>query len=169
MSLLLALVAVALALGGQAAAGHWMPSALRYVDLLMLPVVWYGLARSQRSAMLVGCLAGALEDAWFRAGVFGLRGFNKTLLGWLVGGLGARLDLNVTWGRAGAGAALPVADRLLEFGLLRLLDLSPGPIEPVELAGRAAAGGALALVVFAVVDRFGRRAARKAIPGRTRR
>ncbi len=157
MTLLWAVLALALALAGQAVAGNWLPGALRYVDLLMLPVLWYGLARSQRSAMLVGCLAGALEDAWFRAGVFGLRGFDKTLLGWLVGGIGARLDLNVAWGRAAAGAALPVADRMLEFGLLRLLDLSPGSLEPVELLGRAASGGALALAAFSVVDRLGSR------------
>lgn len=168
MKLLWAALALALALAGQATAGHWLPGALRYVDVLMLPVLWYGLARSQRSAMLVGCLAGALEDAWFRAGVFGLRGFDKTLLGWLVGGIGARLDLNVSWGRAAAGAALPVADRMLEFGLLRLLDLSPGSLDPLELLGRAAAGGALALAAFSVVDRLGSRRRRSQGSGRPR-
>ncbi len=155
MNLLRALFALALALAGQAAVGQWSPSLLRYVDLLMMPVAWYALARSQRSAMLIGCAAGALEDAWFQAGIFGLRGFNKTLLGWLLGGLGARVDLNVAWGRGVAGAALPVVDRLCELGLLRLLDLSPGRLDPVELLGRAVAGGLLTLGVFAIVDRAG--------------
>jgi rod shape-determining protein MreD len=84
--------ALGLALAGQAGLGALWPEAARYVDLLLVPTVWYALAGSQRAGLLVGCAAGLLQDAWFQSDVFGLNGFNKTAIGWALGGLGERFD-----------------------------------------------------------------------------
>ncbi len=151
--LLRALLALALGLATEIALGRFAPAARAHVDVLMAAVAWYAVARSQRSAMLVGCAAGLLQDAWFETGVFGLNGFVKTLLGWAAGGLGSRFDLNQTAGRLAVGAVLPVAGRIVEAGVLRLLDRSTGPLAPLDLLIRALTGGLLVVAVFAILNR----------------
>jgi rod shape-determining protein MreD len=153
VTLLRAVLALALGLSVEIALGRWAPSARAYVDVMMVPVAWYGIARSQRGAMLVGCAAGLLQDAWFEAGVFGINGFVKTLLGWALGGVGGRFDLNQAAGRIASGAVLSVAGRVLQAGVLKLLDRSAGPLEPVNLLVRAASGGLLVTLVFAILNR----------------
>jgi len=68
------------ALAVQAMLGRFWPEATRYVDVMLLPVVWYGIAGSQRSGMLVGCAAGLMQDVWFQLGVLGLNGAGKSSL-----------------------------------------------------------------------------------------
>lgn len=153
MTLLRAVLVLALGLAVEIALGRWAPSARAYVDVMMVLVAWYGIARSQRSAMFVGCVAGLLQDAWFEGGVFGINGFVKTLLGWALGGIGGRFDLNQTAGRLVAGAVLAVLGRVLEAGVLRLLERAAGPLDPVDLLIAAVSGGLLVAVVFAILNR----------------
>jgi rod shape-determining protein MreD len=167
VTLLWAIVALACALAAEIVLGSIAPSALRYVDVMMLPVIAYALATSQRSAMFVGFAGGLLEDAWFQAGLFGAGGFSKTLLGWALGSLGARFELNHVWGRLGAGMLLPVLDRLVELGLRRLFDVPSVAPDPVGLLVSAGAGGLLAVSVLAILDRVLPRA-RKAARGARR-
>lgn len=167
MTFLIAILALLAALIVQATLGRWFPAAQAYGDVLTLPIAWYAVARSQRSAMFVGCAAGLLEDAWFHTGTFGLHGFSKTLAGWALGGLGARFDLNHAWGRMVMGAALFLVDRLVEAGLLLLLNLSIAPLAPLSLALGAGGNGLLVAVVFAIVQKVrGQEAVRR--PGRRR-
>jgi len=112
-----------LALGLQAALGRLWPSAIRFVDLLAIPALWYAIGGGPRAGLLAGCAAGLLQDAWFQAGVFGLNGFKKTLLGWAVGALGGWVDLHGQGGRLVATAVFVVGDALADLALRRLLDL----------------------------------------------
>ncbi len=153
MTFLVSILALLVALVVQATLGRWFPEALRFVDVLTWPIAWYAVARSQRSAMFVGCAAGLIEDAWFHAGIYGLHGFSKTLAGWALGGLGARFDLNHAWGRMVVGAALFLMDRLVEAGLLLLLNLSIVPLAPLDLVLGAGINGLLVAVVFAIVQK----------------
>lgn len=157
MSFVLALVALAGSLLFQASLGQGLPTAGRYVDAMLFPVVYYALARTQRSAMLVGCASGLLQDAWFQAGAFGVHGFSRTLLGWALGGLGARFDLNHFWGQLLGGATMFVGDRAIEIGLLLLLDQSVAPPTATELLLGAMVNGLLVPAVFTVVQRGMRR------------
>ncbi len=159
MRLLRGILALAICLCLEAAMGRWVPSSLRYVDVMLVPVAWYGIARSQRSAMLTGCVAGLIQDAWFETAVFGINGFKKTLLGFVLGGLGSRFDINQGVGWVLAGMILPIADRLLEAGLLRLLDRAVGSVDPIEMLIRAGAGGLLVAAAFSILVRVrGRKA-----------
>jgi cell shape-determining protein MreD len=151
--LLRAIVGLALAVSLQVGLGSLWPDAHRYVDLLLVPVVWYGIVGSQRSAMLIGCCAGLLQDAWFDIGVFGLNGFKRTLLGWTLGGLGARFDLNRRTGWLAAGALLSLADSLMDLGLRRLLDLEQAAPNVVEMLIRAAVAGILVSGAFGLQSR----------------
>lgn len=137
----------------QAALGKLSGGFDRYVDLTLLPVVWYGIHGTQRSAMLVGCVVGLIHDVWFRIAVFGLTGFKRTLLGWALGGVGGRFDLNRFAGRFAVSFVLALADGILDAGLRRLLDMAQGAGWS-EMLIRAACTGALAVIVFGLIDRF---------------
>ena len=147
------LLAVAAAVFLQAALGKLSGGFDRYVDLTLLPVIWYAIHGTQRSAMLVGCTVGLIHDAWFRIAVFGISGFKRTLLGWAMGGVSGRFDLNRFAGRFMVGFAFAVADGILDVGLRRMLDLAQGA-GWLEVLTRAASTGALAVVVFGLIDRF---------------
>lgn len=153
MSFLRALVVLASALVLQAGVGHLWPASHRFIDVLLVPVALYGLNGSQRSAMLMGCASGLLRDTWFQTGAFGLNGFNRTLLGWAMGSLAKRVDMNRGPGRLAAGVVVSIGDDLLDLVLRRLLD------QPVqfpylwELLVKAGVTGLLVMLAGAIVDR----------------
>jgi rod shape-determining protein MreD len=157
VSVVRATLALLLALGLQAGLGRLWPFVHDYLDLLMLPVVWFAIGRSQAAATLIGCAAGLLQDAWFQAGVFGLNGFKKTLIGWGLGGVGARFDLNTQAGRLTLGFIAILADAVLDVALRRLLDLELAMPGPLELLGKAVLTGLLATWLLPLVDRAGAR------------
>lgn len=157
MKLLRAVLALGLALAVQAGLGRLWPEAHRWIDVMMVPVVWYGIAGSQRSAMWIGCAAGLMQDGWLAVGAFGLNGFKKTLVGFVLGGFGGRFDLNRPPGRLAAAVACSLGDDLLDPFLRRLIDQHHEPVVFTELLLRAASTGVLVLFACAAVDRFRRR------------
>lgn len=153
MSVFGAALAIAVTLMAEALLGRVVPAVHGHLDLMMILVAWYALRGSQRSAMLVGCAAGLLQDVWFGLGVFGMNGFKKTLLGWFLGGLASRLDLNHGPGRIAAGVVLVLGDRLVGSGLYRLLDLETGPVVVWKVALEAAVTGLLVAAAFPLTER----------------
>jgi rod shape-determining protein MreD len=149
------ILSIALALGGQVALAALWPEAPRYVDLLFLPTAWYALGASQRSGMLVGCLSGLLQDAWFQTDVFGLNGFNKTVLGWALGGLSARFDVRRQPARFAFGALAALVDGLLSFGLRRMLDQTEPGFAFGAVAVKALVTGSLVVLTFGATRRIG--------------
>lgn len=133
--------------------GRVAPGAHRYVDTLLLPLAWYGLRGEQRSAMFAGCAGGLVRDVWFEPVLFGISGFAKTLLGWALGGLGARFDLNATWARAAVGFLLPGLEQLVTSGLRGLFDQEMAPFSWLELLVRSVISGLLVSFVFAILIR----------------
>jgi hypothetical protein len=153
LSLLKALLGLVAALGVQVAVAQVWPDTTRFTSLLLVLVALYGVSESQRSAMLVGCLAGLLHDAWLQAGAFGATGFKWTLLGWLLGSIATRLDLDHPAGRFGAGIGIVLGDGLLNVALVRLLD------QPLQSRGLgilvllALLTGLLAAMIGSMVER----------------
>jgi len=151
---LAACLALALSLAVQTVLGRLWPSSYRYLDVMLIPLVWYGIVGSQRSAMLFGCAAGLFQDGWFQVGVFGLNGFKKTCLGWLLGGLGARFDLNGVAGRFLGGCSLSLLDTAMDFFLRRLMDQRIADLRWWEIGVRALVAGVLVLLVFSLLERM---------------
>lgn len=149
-----ALLFLGICLGLQAGLARLLPASARYVDMMVLPVVWYAVRGSQRSALLAGCAGGLMQDGWFEAGVFGMTGFSKTFLGWLVGGLASRVDLNGFGLRFSVGAVFTLAQSVLEIGLRRLLDQTTWTPQLWEWILKAAVTGAIVAIGFPLVDRF---------------
>lgn len=162
MIALWAMLGIGIALVSELALGRFAPGLSRYVAIMTLPLVTYALRTSQRSSMLVGCASGLLEDFWIEPRLFGLNGLVKTILGWALGGLGARFDLNGFWPCFASGASVHLLDELLQAGLRRLFGETVLPPGAAFLVIRAAAGGLLTASVLAILNKFGtrRRAAR---------
>jgi rod shape-determining protein MreD len=148
-----AILTLALWLAVQVIVGRVAPQVLTYADFMLLPVAWYGLRGKPQTAMLVGCAAGLLTDAWFQNGIMGFHGFKKTLLGWGLGTLGARWDLNRRTGQFLAGALLSVADHYLGWGLLHLLGQRADPPDWRIVLIRAGVMALLVCLVFVMFDR----------------
>jgi cell shape-determining protein MreD len=157
-NLLRAVLVVVSALALQAGLGRVWPAADRFVDVLLVPVVLYGVASPQRAAMFLGCAAGLLRDAWFQVGVFGLNGFKRTLLGWLLAGVASRVHLDHGPGRLVAGVLVSAGDSLLDLALRHMLEQRP-QIDLVGLLVRAAVTGLLSVVLGSILDRVGDTAA----------
>lgn len=167
MTIVVALLVLGLTMGLDVAASRAFPDLHRFADPMMLPLTWYALRRSQRAGMLVGCAGGLLQDTWFGGGLFGAAGFSKTLLGFLLGGLAARFELNITAGRFLSGSILPLVDPFVEMGIRRLFGIPVATVDPLGLAVRGIVGGLLTLLVFAIVDRAtGERNRRRPAPRR---
>ncbi|HXV75276.1 MAG TPA: hypothetical protein VD788_03085 [Candidatus Polarisedimenticolaceae bacterium] len=163
MRLVTVIVVLAVCLAFRIALGAIWPGAARYVDVMIVPVVWYAIAGSQRSAMLVGCAAGLLQDSWFQTGAFGTSGFKKTLVGWLLGGLGSRFDLNNQFNRFVFGTLASVSDSLLGLVLHAVLDRPGGQAEPLEIGTRALVSGLLVSLAFGLTDRLRVRRSRRSL------
>jgi rod shape-determining protein MreD len=148
-----AILVLAITLGIQVAVGKIWTDANRYLDLMLLPVIWYAIVKSPRSALLIGCASGLVQDAWFQAGVFGLSGFKRTLLGWALGALGSRVDLNSKAGRVTSGILVSAADSSLDLALRRLLDLESHSPGLVDIVIRAIITGILVTWSFALTER----------------
>ncbi len=163
MIVLWALLGIGLALAGELGLGRFAPGATPYVSVMMLPLATYALRTSQRSSMVVGCASGLLEDYWIEPRLFGLNGLVKTILGWALGGIGARFDLNNVWGRLASGASVHLVDVGLQTALRRLFGEAVAPVGVASLGTRAVAGGLLTAGVLAIVGKFGtsRRATRQ--------
>ena len=144
----------------------WKVTAL-FAALLMLPLVAYALRTSQRSSMVVGCASGLLEDYWIEPRLFGLNGLVKTILGWALGGIGARFDLNNFWGRFASGASVHLVDEGLQTALRRLFGEVVAPEGIASLGIATVAGGLLTAAVLAIVSKFG--ASRRATRQKTRK
>lgn len=162
MIILWAVLGIALSLIAELALGRFAPGLTRYVAIMTLPLVAYALRTSQRSSMLTGCASGLLEDYWIEPRLFGINGLVKTILGWALGGLGARFDLSTFWGSVASGASVHVLDEVLQTALRRLFGEAVMPMSAATLGLRAVCGGLLTAAVLAILSKFGtrRRAAR---------
>ena len=160
MKRLAPLLFLALALGMQSALGAIWPEAPRYVDIMLVPVVWCALA-SQRTGLWIGCGAGLLQDAWFQTDVFGINGFKKTALGWLLGWLGARFDVRHQPARFASGLLAGAGDVLMDVALRRLLDQHVPAPQPLPIVSKTVLTGILVVATFGVTRRFEERPGRR--------
>jgi rod shape-determining protein MreD len=167
MIFLWAALGIGLSLAVQLGLGRIAPAATPYVAVMTLPLTAYALRTSQRSSMFVGCASGLLEDYWIEPRLFGLNGLVKTILGWALGGLGARFDLNNLWGQFASGACVYLVDEVLQSAVRRLFGQAMAPAHAVTYAAGAAVSGLLTAGVLVIVNKFG--VSRRAAPKKQRK
>ena len=119
----------------QVLASHQVPVVQRAVDLVLLVVVYYGSSGARVGSMLAGAAGGILEDLWSNS-LMGLHGFTKTLIGYLLGGLGSRFDLTSPSARLLAVFLATVVEKLMEPLVMLGIGLPAAPPNLGEMIWR---------------------------------
>lgn len=134
------------------------PAVDRLVDLYLIVVVYISITRPQGHALLMGTAAGLLKDVLTHT-LFGVNGFAKCLLAFLISGLGSKFMLNQPVPQFGS----LVVGTLAEFGIAWALLATLGRefADPLPLE-RALVNGAVGMLLFGVFNRLARRGSRAA-------
>jgi rod shape-determining protein MreD len=93
----------------------------RYIDLPLLVTVYFALQRSPIMGMLVGTVSGIGFDV-IGAGILGVRGFTKTLIGYLVAVTSIKFSLENPFARLAVVAVAAAADTVIFIGLNLMLE-----------------------------------------------
>jgi rod shape-determining protein MreD len=96
-------------------------SFFRYIDLLLVVTVYFGLQRAPLLGMAVGVVAGLSGDA-IVGGILGVGGFSKTLIGYLVATASVKLSLENPLARLATVALASAANTVLFVGLYMMLE-----------------------------------------------
>jgi len=149
-----ALVAAA-SLAQQVVLSAHLPAVHQRVDLYLIVTVYISITRPQGHALAMGAAIGLLQDL-FTQRLFGVHGFCKCLLAFLISGLGSKFMLNQPVPQFGSLVFGTLAEFGIAWGLLATLGqevADPGLLE------RALANGVVGMVLFMLLNRIaGRRA-----------
>jgi rod shape-determining protein MreD len=121
------------------------------VDLVLVLVVYAALAYGAVTGLLIGTAAGLTQDA-LAGGVLGIGGFSKTLVGFLVGVLGAQFIVSQPLPRFVMFVVATVVHELCFQALSSLADLRAFRFEYAGVLTQAAVNGLLGIVAFQVVE-----------------
>jgi rod shape-determining protein MreD len=135
----------------------FLPIYIHRAEVLELPLlitVYFGLSRRNPSTgLLLGTAIGLLQDS-LSAGPLGLYGISKTLVGYVASSIGTRLDTEHPLSRF----ALTIGFFALQQSVLilteRLLLAQVEPIFSMPMLIRALINGAIAVGLFALLDRL---------------
>lgn len=104
----------------------------RYIDLPLLVTVYFALQRAPILGMLVGVASGIGFDI-IGAGILGVRGFSKTLIGYLVAMTSIKFSLENPFARLAVVAVASAADTVIFVGLNLMLE---NPLSGVNTWGQ---------------------------------
>jgi rod shape-determining protein MreD len=107
---------LASALVAQATLSGLFMGATLAVNLVLVAVVYVALSYGALTGLLAGALGGLVQDA-LAGGIVGIGGITKTLIGFLVGTLGAQFNLSSTVPRLVMFAAATFVHELVFQGL----------------------------------------------------
>lgn len=142
----------------QAFLPRWLPFFSTYIDLPLLVVIFFAMARrSQMAGLVTGACIGLVQDALTQHPL-GVYGIAKTVVGYGASSLGVKLDVESIPTRVLVTTGFYVAHQVIYFTVVRaLVGLNLHWSWQREL-GAAAANAFLAVLVFALMDRVKQRA-----------
>lgn len=127
-------------------------------DLPLLVVIFFALARrSQVSGMLTGAAIGILQDALTPSLPIGVYGIVNTVVGYAASSLGVKLDVENAGSRFLVTIFFYVIHEIIYFSIARGLVGLTLHWSWVHELGSAFANAVLAVLLFAVLDRFKQR------------
>ena len=142
------------------AAQHFLPLWFPFFNIFDLPLlilIFFAVARRSPVAGLVtGAVIGILQDA-LAGGYLGVYGLAKTVVGYAASSLGVKLDVENAGSRFLVTIFFYVVHQFIYFSVARgmvRLNLHPNLLHEL---GAALANGALAVALFAGLDRFKQR------------
>jgi rod shape-determining protein MreD len=126
------------------------------LDLPLLVVIYFGLSRRNPSTgLLLGMVVGLLQDSLSGPVVpLGLYGIGKTIIGYLASSIGARLDTEHPAARFATTMIFFVVHQGFVTLTRRVLLAEPEPWFTLRLLIAAALNAAVAVLVFALLDRL---------------
>ena len=121
------------------------------IDLVLIVVVYIGIKSGPSTGLLAGTVAGLIQDA-LGAGVLGIGGLAKTIVGFLSGVLGTQFIVTAPLPRfllLLIGTALHAA---IYMGLYTMLNLRQFPAPYSSVAGQALGNAFLGVVAFQIIE-----------------
>ena len=126
-------------------------------DLPLLVTIYFGMTRRNPvSGLVTGSLIGLVQDSLTHQPL-GLYGIAKTLVGFAASSLGVKLDVDSPLTRLLLTSAFYIAHQAIYFLVARGLVRQSLDWPWLYTLGAALANGILAVVLFAILDRFKQR------------
>lgn len=133
--------------------GHWT----ELVDLPLLVVIYFGVSRRNPvSGLFLGAVIGILQDGLGHGSPIGLYGIAKTLVGYVASSLGGRIDTENPASRFALVFVLFHFHQIVLVSTERVLLNRPAPFFTLHLLLASFVTSALAVVLFALLDRLRR-------------
>jgi len=121
------------------------------VNLVLVAVVYLALAYGPVTGMLSGMVGGLAQDA-LAGGIVGVGGMTKTLIGFVVGVLGAQFNLSSTPPRLVMFVVATFVHQLMLAGLQRI---TGGPVMSLQFSSmliQALLNGLIGSIAFVIVE-----------------
>ena len=146
------LVAIAAALVLQTALAGLMVGRPIAVNLVLIAVVYLALSYGAVTGMLAGTIGGLAQDA-LAGGIVGIGGMTKTIVGFVVGVLGAQFNLSTTVPRLVMFVAATFVHEMMFVGLHALVGGRPFALLYSAALVQALVNGLVGVTVFLIVER----------------
>ncbi len=131
---------------------------LAVFDLPLLVTIFFAVARrNPLTGMLTGAVIGLVQDSLTHQplGVFGIA---KTLTGYVASSLGVKIDVENPGSRLLMTTGFYLLHGLIYFVVMRVMVAQPVAWRWLHEVGSAFSNGLLAVILFAILDRFKQRA-----------
>jgi rod shape-determining protein MreD len=139
------------------------------VNLVLVVVVYAGLAFGAAGGLVAGTIGGLIQDS-LAGGIVGIGGFSKTLVGFLVGVLGAQFIVSQTLPRFVMFVGATILHEAVFQVLYSIVDARPFRLVWSAVLMQAVINGLIGVLAFMVIERgpevLQRRRARGASLGR---
>jgi rod shape-determining protein MreD len=122
------------------------------VNLVLVAVVYVALAYGPVPGLLAGSAGGIVQDT-LAGGIIGIGGLSKTIVGFIVGVLGAQFIVSQTLPRVVMFFGATVVHELCFQALYALVEARSFSLRWLPLVTQAAANALLGIVAFFVVER----------------
>jgi len=133
-------------------------SAFKIFDLPLLITIFFGVARrNQLAGLATGALIGLTQDA-LTHGPYGVFGIAKTIIGYAASSLGVKIDVENPGSRLLMTMGFYFLHGWIIWGIARTMTARPIAWRGVHELVAALSNGLLAVVLFAALDRFKKRA-----------
>jgi rod shape-determining protein MreD len=146
------IMAIATALVLQTALAGLMVGRPIAVNLVLVAVVYIALAYGAVTGMLAGTIGGLAQDA-LAGGIVGIGGMTKTIVGFVVGVLGAQFNLSTTVPRLVMFVAATFVHEMMFAGLHALVGGRPFAWSYSAALVQALVNGLVGVTVFLIIER----------------
>ena len=121
------------------------------IDLVLIVVVYIGIKSGPSTGLLAGTVAGLIQDA-LGAGVLGIGGLAKTIVGFLSGVLGTQFIVTAPLPRFLLLLLATALHAAIYMGLYTILNLRQFPAPYSSVAGQALGNAFLGVVAFQIIE-----------------